>query len=72
MAGGLSLTLALEKLASLHLLQKLVVSSILGIPLVGMQYYCSMHANFLEAAVTEPATQPDMARCHSGQNTSSS
>ena len=34
MAGGLSLTSALEKLESLHLLQKLVVRSILGIPLV--------------------------------------
>ena len=72
MAGGLYLTSALEKLASLRLLRKLVVRSFLGSPYGGMQYHKCMRANSLEAAVAEPDTQPDMARCHRCLDASSS
>ena len=70
MAGGLFSTLALEKLAFVHLLQKIVVRIVMVL-LGGMQYHHSMHAATLETAVAEPAIQPDMARCHSRQDASS-
>ena len=37
-----------------------------------MRYHHSMHADTLEGAVAEPATQPGMAGCHSRQDASAS